>query len=80
MDKSSLWSVIVIYVLIIIVLAILLLALVLGITIGLGWLLTLFLPFTLFEGTILVMAASAIMGFVGYNLVLALIDSEDEDD
>ncbi|MCP4543327.1 MAG: hypothetical protein GY832_39945 [Chloroflexi bacterium] len=76
-----------IYVLIIIGLAILLLALVLGIAIGLGWLLTLFLPFALFEGTILVMAASAIVGTIGYNLVRALsdftpqlFDFEDKDD
>jgi hypothetical protein len=64
----------VISVLIILGLAILLLALVLGIAIGLGWLLTLFLPFTLFEGTLLVMAASAIIGTVGYNLVRVLSD------
>jgi hypothetical protein len=76
----------VISVLIILGLVILLLALVLGIAIGLGWLLTLFLPFTLFEGTLLVMAASAIIGTVGYNLVRALSDFvpdfefEDEDD
>ncbi|MCP4540929.1 MAG: hypothetical protein GY832_27655 [Chloroflexi bacterium] len=69
-----------IYVLVIIVLAILLLALILGIAIGLGWLLTLFLPFTLFEGTILVMAASTIIGSVGYNLVRDLSDFEDEDE
>ncbi len=76
-------------VLVIIGLVILLLALVLGIAIGLGWLLTLILPFTLFEGTLLVMAASAIIGTVGYNLVRALSDFmprlsnfeyEDEDD
>ena len=74
-------------VLIILGLVILLLALVLGIAIGLGWLLTLILPFTLFEGALLVMAASAIIGTVGYNLVRALSDFiprlsdfEDEDD
>lgn len=74
-------------VLIVVGLVILLLALVLGIAIGLGWLLTLFLPFTLFEGSLLVMAASAIIGTVGYNLVRALFDFiprlsdfEDEDD
>ncbi|MEA3341810.1 MAG: hypothetical protein U9R15_17735 [Chloroflexota bacterium] len=61
-------------VLIILGLVILLLALVLGIAIGLGWLLTLVLPFTLFEGTLLVMAASAFIGTVGYNLVRALSD------
>ncbi|MEE8391785.1 MAG: hypothetical protein V3S14_13455 [Anaerolineae bacterium] len=64
------------------------LALVLGIAIGLGWVLTLFLPFTLFEGAFLVMAASAVIGTVGYNLVRALsdfipqlsdFDDEDED-
>ena len=76
-------------VLLILALVIVSMALVLGVAIGLGWVLTLFLPFTLFEGTLLVMAALAIIGTVGYNLIRTLsdfvpqlsdIEYEDEDD
>ena len=38
------------------------LALVLGIAIGIGWVLTLILPFTLFEGSLLGIIASIIVG------------------
>lgn len=38
------------------------LALLIGISLGLGWLLTLFLPFTLFEGSLLAMIAVFVVG------------------
>jgi hypothetical protein len=57
---------------------------------GIGWILTLFLPFTLFEGTLLGLIASVIVGTF-WNTILNIIppferedyedfDEEDEDD
>jgi hypothetical protein len=62
-------------VLLILGLVIVSLILVLGIAIGVGWILTLILPFTLFEGALLVMLASVIVGIIGSNLVRSLSDS-----
>lgn len=50
------------------------LALVLGISTGLGWLLTLFLPFTLFEASLLAMGACVVVGAFWYNVVRSLSD------
>ncbi len=51
------------------VLIIVSLVLVLGIAVGIGWLLTLLLPFTLFEGTVLGMLASVIVGTIGLDIL-----------
>jgi hypothetical protein len=59
--------------LVIILLLILLgLALVLAWSIGLGWLLSHLLPFSLFEGSLLVMLASVIVGYVASRIVRGL--------
>jgi hypothetical protein len=50
------------------------LILVLGLAIGIGWLLTLILPFTLFEGTLLGMIASIIIGAIWYNFFRSVPD------
>jgi len=56
-------------VLIIILLALISLILVLGLSLGLGWLLSLLLPFTLFEASLLVMVAGSMVGLIWYNLI-----------
>jgi len=50
------------------------LMLVLGISLGIGWALTLFLPFTLFEGTLLAMTACFIIGLTWYNVIRSIPD------
>ena len=67
------------------------LALVLGFAVGIGWLLTLFLPFSLFEASLLGLIASVIVGTFWYNFLQAVPiglkqgeydydEDEDEDD
>lgn len=47
-------------------------AVVLGWSIGIGWLLTLFLPFTWFEASLLVMLASAAIGALGVRMLMSV--------
>jgi hypothetical protein len=61
------------------------LALSLGFAIGIGWLLTLFFPFSLFEGSLLGLIASVIVGTFWYNFLQSVPtgfkqDDYDEDD
>ena len=61
------------------------LALSLGFAIGIGWLLTLFLPFSLFEGSLLGLIASVIVGTFWYNFLQSVPtgfkqDNYDEDE
>ena len=59
------------------------LALVIGIPLGIGWILTLFLPFSLFEGSLLGMIASIVTGIIWYNIFrfdLSPEFEEEEDD
>jgi hypothetical protein len=60
------------------------LALVLGFAIGIGWLLTLFLPFNLFEASLLGLIASVIVGTFWYNFLqfapVGLRQGEDYDE
>ncbi len=61
----------------------LLIAAILGLGIGIGWLLTLFLPFTLFEGSVLGLIALAITGVIALRLFRGppgLSDYDPEDD
>jgi hypothetical protein len=48
------------------------LALILGLSIGLGWVLTLITPFTLFEGSLLGMIAVLAVGLIWFRLLRAL--------
>ena len=55
------------------------LALILAISLGIGWLLTLLLPFSLFEGTLLGMIAAVASGALWYAIFrAALLDQEEE--
>jgi hypothetical protein len=67
-------------IIIIVVLVILSFALVIGLSLGLGWLLTLFLPFSLFEATLLGMVAAGVTGVVWRNIFRAAppFDYEEE--
>ena len=56
------------------------LALVLGIFLFIGWLLTLFLPFSLFEGALLSMIASLLIGIIYTILRFGVSGEEDEND
>jgi hypothetical protein len=67
------------------------LVLVLGFAVGIGWLLTLFLPFSLFEASLLGLIASVIVGTFWYNFLQSVPiglrqgeydydEDEDEDD
>jgi len=61
------------------------LAIVLGIAVGIGWLLTRLLPFTLFEGTLLGLLASVIAGTFWLNLFRSVArwsreEAEDEEE
>jgi len=58
-------------ILIILILAVSL-ALILGLCIGLGWVLTLITPFTLFEGSLLGMIAGLAVGLIWFRLLRAL--------
>jgi hypothetical protein len=55
--------------LLVLVVVIISLTLVLGFAIGIGWLLTLFLPFNLFEASLLGLIASVIVGTFWYNFL-----------
>jgi hypothetical protein len=61
------------------VLILLSLVLVLGISLGGGWLLTRFLPFSLFEATLLTMLASTIVGVIWYRLLRTFPEGESEE-
>lgn len=67
-------------VLLMVVLMIISLALVLGIFLFFGWLLTLFLPFSLFEGALLSMIASLLIGIIYTILRFGASGEEDEND
>lgn len=62
------------FLLLILLVIIISLALVLGIAMGLGWLVLLFLPFTLFEATLLVLVAFIPVGFFWYNIMVSISD------
>ncbi len=53
----------------IIVLIVISFALVIGVALGVGWILTLFLPFSLFEATLLGMIAAIVICTVWYNIL-----------
>jgi len=57
--------------------------LVLGFAIGIGWLITLFLPFSLFEASLLALIASVVVGSSWYYLLGSMLglrgDTSDED-
>ena len=63
-----------------VVLIIISLALVLGIFLLIGWLLTLFLPFSLFEGALLSMIAGLVTGILWHTLLRSGISGESEED
>jgi hypothetical protein len=52
------------------------LALFIGLSLGIGWILTLFLPFSLFEATLLGMLAAVVTGLVWYSVFRSLAVSE----
>lgn len=56
------------------------LGLALGLFIGLGWLMTLFLPFTLFEASLLASIASTVVGMLWFNLLQSKLNLGDEDE
>jgi len=56
---------------------VLLLSAMLALGIGVGWLLTLFLPFTLFEGSVLGLIAVTVSGMVGFSLLRRLSKGPD---
>ena len=73
--------------LLILAIVIISLALVLGFAVGIGWLLTLILPFNLFEASLLGLIASVIVGTFWYNILnsspefgFGQNDDEDEDE
>jgi hypothetical protein len=47
--------------------------LMLGFAIGIGWLMTLFLPFTLFEASLLALIASIVLGYAWYYLLGSML-------
>jgi hypothetical protein len=53
-------------------------ALVLGFAIGIGWILTLFLPFSLFEASLLALIASIVAGSSWYYLLGSILGLRDE--
>jgi len=61
------WRILSIFVIIILIL--LSMAIVLGFAIGIGWLMTLFLPFSLFEASLLALIASIVVGSSWYYLL-----------
>ncbi len=63
-----------------VIIVIISLALVLGIFLLIGWLLTLFLPFSLFEGALLSMIASLIIGIIYTIVRFGASGEEDEHD
>jgi hypothetical protein len=70
------------FALLIVLVVIISLALFIGLSLGIGWLLTLFLPFSLFEATLLGMLATVVTGLVWYSIFRSLSVSEfmtDED-
>ena len=71
------------FILLIVLVVIISLALFIGLSLGIGWLLTLFLPFSLFEATLLGMLAAVVTGLVWYRIFRSLAVSEfltDEDE
>jgi len=61
---------ILILVLVVLVISVICLAIIVGWSVGGGWLLTKIFPFTLFEGTLLTMVASIVVGFVAVKIFL----------
>ncbi len=57
---------------------VLLLSATLALGIGVGWLLTLFLPFTLFEGSVLGLIAVTVSGMIGFSLLKRLSKGPDD--
>lgn len=64
------------FILLIVLVVIVSLALFVGLSLGIGWLLTLFLPFSLFEATLLGMLAAVVTGLVWYRIFRSLSVSE----
>lgn len=60
-------------ILVITFLVLLTMAIVLGFAMGVGWLMTLFLPFTLFEASLLAIIASVVTGSFWYNFMGSLL-------
>jgi hypothetical protein len=58
-------------VVVIVLLIVLILAVVIGLSVGIGWILTLILPFTLFEGTLVGMGAAMVTGLLAERLFRA---------
>jgi len=70
------------FILLIILVGITSLALLIALSLGIGWLLTLFLPFSLFEATLLSMLAAVVTGLAWYSIFRSLAASDfltDED-
>ena len=65
---------------VIILLVLLSMALVLGFAIGIGWVMTLFLPFSLFEASLLALIASIVVGTSWYNLIGSSLGLNPDDD
>jgi len=61
-----------------VVLVVISLALLLGMSLGTGWVLTLFLPFSLFEGTLLSMIAGLASGVLWYMILFSALAPEFE--
>lgn len=57
---------------VIVVLAVASLALVIGLSLGIGWVLTLFLPFSLFEGSLLGLLAASATLFIWRNILFSI--------
>ena len=55
-------------------------ALIIGIPVGIGWVLTWILPFSLFEGTMLAMVAGLLTGVIWYHILRFDPSSESEED
>jgi hypothetical protein len=70
----------VLVVVVVIVLVILSLSVILGVSLGVGWVLTRFLPFSLFEGTLLAMVAALASGVIWYRILLSPLPFEIEEE
>ena len=65
-------------IIVILILVLASMALVLGFAIGIGWLMTLFLPFSLFEASLLALIASVVVGSSWYYLLGSILGLRDE--
>jgi hypothetical protein len=59
-------------IILIVVIAVVSLAVVIGLSLGIGWVLTLFLPFSLFEGSLLGLLAGSVILFIWRNILFSI--------